>query len=157
MIESFEKIIDPNFISAELIGGVGSFKVVTIKDIAYLDAFNSRTNTTEKKQSLVFEEGKPLVLNKTNAKTLKQLFSPNEDKPENCIGKEIELYVIATKVGGKATTGIRIREHSATKCDRCGQVIKPTATVPVTQIVAISQKNFKKNICLDCMKKIKEE
>ena len=30
MIDSFEKIIDPNFINAELIGGPGASRVVTI-------------------------------------------------------------------------------------------------------------------------------
>ena len=42
MIDSWEKIIDPNFINAELIGPVGAERVVTIKDIEYLEAFNQR-------------------------------------------------------------------------------------------------------------------
>ena len=35
MIETWEKIIDPNFINAELIGPVGAERIVTIKDIDF--------------------------------------------------------------------------------------------------------------------------
>lgn len=157
MIESFEKIIDPNFLNAELIGEPGAFRVVTIKDIDYLEAYNQKTNAKEKKQSLILEECKPLILNKTNAKTLKKLFSPNEDDPSLCVGHKIELYVISTRVGGKPTTGIRIREHSVEKCDQCGKEIQPLPNMNVEQTVAYSKKYTGKKLCIDCMRKWKEE
>lgn len=156
MIESFEKIIDPNFINAELIGGPGASRVVTITDIDYREAWNSKRNCKENRQCLVFSDAKPLILNKTNARKLKELFSPNEDKPENCIGQEIELYVIETTVGRAKTTGIRIREHSAEKCENCGTTIKPLPNMTVAQTVAYSQKHTGKKLCLDCMKKFAE-
>lgn len=151
MIESFEKIIDPNFLSAEIIGGIGSFKVVTIKDIDYLEAFNSKTNGKEQKQCLILEGTKPLILNKTNAKQLKKMFSPNEDNPALCVGKTVELYVVETKVGRNMTTGIRIREHSAEICEECGKEIKPAASRTVAQLVEISKRNTGKKMCLACM------
>ena len=43
MIESWEKIIDPNFINAELIGSEGAEKVVTIKDIDFAECYDERT------------------------------------------------------------------------------------------------------------------
>ena len=43
MIESWEKVIDPNFISAELIGEISAEKVVTIKDIDYMEYFDKKT------------------------------------------------------------------------------------------------------------------
>ena len=156
MIESFEKIIDPNFINAELIGAPGASRVVTIKDIDYLEAFNQKTNAKEKKQSLILEECKPLILNKTNARTLKKLFSPNEDDPSLCVGHKIDLYVIATRVGGKPTTGIRIREHSDEKCDQCGKEIRPLMGMSVAETVDYSLKHTRKKLCIDCMRKWKE-
>ena len=33
MIETWEKVLDPNFINAELIGDIGAERIVTIKDI----------------------------------------------------------------------------------------------------------------------------
>ena len=157
MIESFEKIIDPNFINAELIGPPGASRVVTIKDIDYLEAFNQKRNAKELRQSLIFEECKPLILNKTNSKTLKRLFSQNEDRPENCIGKQIELYVVETKVGGKPTTGIRIREHAADLCEGCGAPIRALQNMTIAQTVEYSRKHTGKKLCLECMRKWKEE
>lgn len=152
MIDSFEKIIDPNFINAELIGGPGASRVVTITDIDYKEAWNSKRNAKEMRQCLVFAETKPLILNKTNARKLKEIFSPNEDKPENCIGKQIELYVIETTVGRAKTTGIRIREHSVEKCDQCGKEIQPLASMNVAETVAYSRKHTGKKLCIDCMR-----
>lgn len=153
MIESFEKIIDPNFVNAELLGEEGTERVVTIKDIDFAECFDSKTKSKIMKQSLFFEECKPMVLNKTNARTLKKLFSPNTDDPTKCIGHKIVLYVVSVKVGGQMTTGIRIREFSETRCDECGQVILPYAGKSVAELVDISQRNFKKCLCGNCMKK----
>ena len=158
MIDTFMKIIDPNFLNAELIGEPGAYITVTIKDIDYLDTYNKKTNTTEKKQSLIFEgETKPLILNKTNAKTLKRLFSPNEDRPENCVGHQVELYVERTKVGRDMTTGIRIREHHGIKCERCGKEIRPVSGKSAAEIAEIAKRNTGSVMCVDCMRAYKEE
>lgn len=157
MIESWEKIIDPNFINAELLGSVGSEKVVTITNIDYAECFDEKTKSKIQKQALFFEECKPMVLNKTNAKTLKKLFSPDDDNPRSCVGRKIILYVVSLKVGGKQTTGIRIKEFSETKCADCNNVILPAAGKTVAELIEISTRNCGKALCLACMKKVKEE
>lgn len=157
IIDSWEKVIDPNFINAELIGTVGSERVVTIKDINYAECFDNASKKKVEKQSLFFEECKPMVLNKTNAKMLKKLFSPNTDEPKLCIGHKIILYVVEVKVGGKMTTGIRIKEYSETKCSDCGKVILPAAGKSVAELIEISNRNCGRALCLACMKKIKAE
>ena len=45
MIDTWEKIIDPNFINAELIGEVGDERTVTITDIDFKEAFDPRTQS----------------------------------------------------------------------------------------------------------------
>lgn len=157
MIESWEKIIDPNFINAELIGEVGAEKVVTIKDIDFMECFDSRSNSKISKQAVAFEECKPMILNKTNAKMLKKLFSPNEDDPRLCIGHKIVLYVVSCKVGGKQTTGIRIKEYSEEKCSDCGQAILPKAGKSVAELIDISKRNCGRQLCLACMQKVAKE
>lgn len=157
MIPTFVKIIDPNFLNAELIGEPGAYITVTIKDIDYREAFNKKTNQSEMRQALIFEgDMKPLLLNKTNAKTLKRLFSPNEDKPENCLGKTIELYVERTKVGREMTTGIRIREHHGIVCERCGKEIRPMSGKSAAEIAEIAKRNTGSVMCVDCMRAYKE-
>lgn len=157
MLDSWEKVIDVNFINAELIGAVGAEKVVTIKDIDFAECFDQRTNSKIQKQSLFFEECKPMIINKTNGKMLKKLFSPNEDNPRLCVGHKIVLYVVSLNVGGKQTTGIRIKEFSETKCEACGNVILPAAGKTVAQLIDISKRNCNKVLCLECMKKEKEK
>lgn len=157
MIETWEKIIDPNFINAELIGPVGAERTVTIQDIDYLDAFNQKKNATEQRQSLIFAECKPMVLNKTNAKKLKEIFDPEGTDPRKCVGKQIVLYVVNCKVGRNTTTGIRIKEVSQERCADCGEIIRPTATKSVAELVEISTRNCGRKLCLACMQKEAEK
>lgn len=155
MIETWEKVLDPNFINAELIGGVGAERVVTIEDIDFKEAYDQRNNSRSMKQSLFFKECKPLVLNKTNTKTLIRLFGTDGSNPQACVGKKIMLYVAAVKVAGKPTTGIRIRE--CIECDDCGGIVKPVPPRSASELVEISRRNTGRTLCLACMKKVKEK
>jgi hypothetical protein len=156
MIESWTKIIDPNFINAELIGAEGAEKVVTITDIDFAECYDEQTKKKVQKESIFFQECKPLVLNKTNAKTLKKIFSPNSDDPKDCIGHQVILKVEKVKAFGKVVDAIRIKEYSETKCEGCGNVILPGAGKSVAELVEISKRNCGKALCIACMKKEKE-
>lgn len=157
-LESWEKIIDPNFINAELIGDVGAEKVVTIKDIDMAECYDEASKAKVQKQTVFFEECKPMVLNKTNAKALKRLFSPNSDDPSNAFGHRVILKVENVKAFGKTTTGIRIKEFSEEKCPVCGKIILPYAGKSVQEIKEISQRNLGSIMCGECMKnKAKEK
>ena len=157
MIDTWEKVLDPNFINAELIGDVGAERIVTIKDIDFKEAFDQKSNSKSMKQSLFFEECKPMILNKTNTKTLIRLFGTDGANPQACVGKKIVLYVAAVKVAGKATTGIRIKEYVEIKCDDCGEIVRPTSLKSVSELVEISKRNTGRILCLKCMKKEKEK
>ena len=157
MIESWEKIIDPNFISAELIGEAGAEKVVTIKDIDFAECYDEKTKQKVQKQSVFFEECKPLVLNKTNSKKLKKLFSPNSDEPREAIGHKVVLKVERIKAFGKEVDAIRIQEYSEEKCPICGKAILPYAGKSVAQIKEISQRNLGEIMCGECMKQKAKE
>ena len=157
-LSSWEKIIDPNFINAELIGEVGAEKVVTIKDIDMSECYDEQTKAKVQKQTVFFEECKPMVLNKTNAKALKRLFSPNSDNPADAFGHCVILKVEEVKAFGKKTTGIRIKEFSEEKCPVCGKVILPYAGKSVQEIKEISERNLGQVMCGECMKnKAKEK
>ena len=99
-----------------------------------------------------------MVLNKTNAKALKRLFSPNSDNPADAFGHRVILKVEEVKAFGKKTTGIRIKEFSEEKCPICGKVILPYAGKSVAEIKEISQRNLGQVMCGECMKnKAKEK
>lgn len=157
MLESWEKVIDTNFISAELIGTSGAEKVVTITNIDFAECYDEQSKKKVQKQTVFFQECKPLVLNKTNAKMLKRLFSPNDDNPANTVGHKVLLKVEKIKAFGKETEAIRIKEYSETKCEQCGNVILPVSGKSVDELVEISKRNCGKVLCIACMKKFKEE
>ena len=156
-LNSWEKVIDPNFINAEIIGPVGAERVVTIKDIDMAECYDEGSKAKVQKQTIFFEECKPMVLNKTNAKTLKKLFSPNSDNPADAFGHKVRLVVENVKAFGKTTTGIRIKEFSEEKCPVCGKVILPYAGKSVEEIKEISKRNLGKVTCGECMKKQAKE
>lgn len=158
MLESWEKVIDPNFINSELIGTAGAEKVVTIKDFEYAECYDEQKKMKVQKQAVFFEECKPLVLNKTNAKALKRIFSPNDDNPANAVGHKVRLCVESIKAFGKQTDAIRIREYSETKCEQCKSVLMPTAGKSIEALVEISKRNCNgKVLCVACMRKEKEK
>ena len=157
MLDSWERVLDPNFINSDLIGDKGAEKVVTIKDIDFAECYDEKTKQKVQKQSVFFEECKPLVLNKTNGKTLKKLFSPNDDDPKLCVGHKVILRVEEIKAFGKLQNAIRIHEFSEEKCPVCGKVILPYAGKSVAQIKEISQRNLGEIMCGECMKQKAKE
>ena len=152
------KIIDPNHLSAEVLGSVGTEKVVTIKEIGEDECFDNKTNTKTSKYCVFFvEDLVPLILNKTNAKTLKRLFSPDSDDVTKCYGHKIILKVENVKFGRNMTTGIRIKEYSEEKCPICGETIVPYAGKTVEEIKTMSQDHFGSIMCGRCMNKKAKE
>lgn len=152
MGEGWMKIIDPKHLSAEVLGDVGTEKVVTIKEIKLDECFDSRTGAKSEKYCAFFEEMPPMVLNKTNSKTLKRLFSADSDDVSKCYGHKIILKVESVKVGRDQTTGIRIKEFSEEKCPVCGEVIVPYAGKTVEEVKAMSKNHFGEIMCGKCMK-----
>jgi hypothetical protein len=58
----------------------------------------------EKKHVLHFEEGKPMVLNRTNWDALEEAFGDSDDWP----GHKVKIKCARTQFQGKATDGIRL-------------------------------------------------
>jgi hypothetical protein len=58
----------------------------------------------KEKHVLHFEEGKPMVLNRTNWDSLEEAFGDSEDWP----GHKVKIKCVRTQFQGKATDGIRL-------------------------------------------------
>ena len=81
-------------------------KVVTIKKVC-----KEEVNSTDGKKSMClvayFEESsKPMVLNKTNCKTIEKIYSPFTDE---WIGKKITVFAQKVKAFGDTVDALRIR------------------------------------------------
>lgn len=160
-LKSFIEILDPNFINSELIGEIGSEKVVTIKGFEQAEYYDSKQGRKSSGAAVLFEECLPLLLNATNTKTLKRLFSPNSDDTENAIGHKVTLYVTTThKPGGgrgEMTNCIRIKEYSEEKCPVCGKPILPYGGKTVAEVKQIAMQHVGAIMCGPCIKIKKQE
>ena len=59
----------------------------------------------KEKHVLYFENGKPLVLNRTNWETLEEAFGDSDDWP----GSKIKLYAARTQFQGKFVDAVRVQ------------------------------------------------
>lgn len=55
------------------------------------------------------EDSKPMILNRTNAKTITKLY--NSPYVEVWLGKQIQIYTATVKAYGDTTVGLRIRDY----------------------------------------------
>jgi hypothetical protein len=79
---------------------------VTIKRI-YTATETVKNGQTEEFVMADFEEvDKPMIMNKTNCKTIASLYTHN---PNNWIGKPITLYATRTKFGREEVDALRVR------------------------------------------------
>lgn len=103
---------------------------------------------------------RPLIVNPTNRKTLKQIFG--SVSAETLEGKKIELYVdpkVRSPKGG-TTEGIRISpivpKETEYKCADCGAVIEGAGKLNARDVALNTQKKFGKMLCGSCWKKANE-
>lgn len=111
-------------------------------------------------------EVRPLVLNRTNWKTLKKLFG--EMTAATLKGKKIQLY-LQSGVRNPGTkeigSGIRIRDkiptagakYVAPKCEECGKDITGLGSFTPEQIAQKNKERYGKCLCVECGKKRKAE
>jgi hypothetical protein len=79
--------------------------ILTIASVS-VEEVGSEENQESKPVVYFKENEKGLVLNKTNAETIANLYTP---ETENWQGKRIALFATEVSYGGKQTLGIRIR------------------------------------------------
>jgi len=82
--------------------------IVKIKEAQFEEFTDQRTKRPDNKPVLYFSgEVKPLVLNKTNYKTITQLLG--SDDTDDWTGRKIALYATEVESFGEVTLGIRVR------------------------------------------------
>lgn len=110
-------------------------------------------------------EVRPLVLNRTNWKTLKKLFG--DMTASTLKGKRIQLYLqsgVRNPGTKEVGSGIRIREtipaagakYQPPVCEECGKEIVGMTGFSPEQVATINKKRYGKCLCVECGKKAKE-
>lgn len=142
-----------NYLGSHLMPN-GQDMILTIKEVR---AEELMSTDGKEKHSLVcyFQENGvlPMVLNKTNCRTIAKLFKENDYLKWS--GKRISVYVDhAVKAFGDTVDGLRIRnkipEDVKIACEECGQILKPGFNMTPTQLSAYTKKKYGKCLCAEC-------
>lgn len=135
-------------------------ETLTIKSIGEEELYDAETGG--KKKGLVvhfYEKDLPMVLNVTNAEMIATVCG--SDKLADWIGHKVVVGTSKVKAFGKIHDAIRVREtvpdETEYKCEECGAVIKPTKSKQPSELAEIAKRNTGKVLCIDCMKKFKDE
>ena len=104
---------------------------------------------------------KPLILNKTNCKTISKLY--NTPYIENWAGKKITMCVKQVKAFGDVTDAVRVKSKvtgtkvQEIKCEECGQIIKGMGQYGPEFVAQKNKERYGKCLCIDCGKKAQAE
>lgn len=133
----WKKHFNPNYLGSYSLEP-GEERVLTITGLKDEDVM-SPDGKTEKLPVLYFKEDKPMILNKTNAKTVAKV--AGSDYIEDWPGVKIQIYIANVKAFGELTPALRVRPVAPKKdklnADRYGKMIE-----------AIKSGNFKKDDAL---------
>lgn len=151
------KGLDNNYLSVvEFDDGQGGLKdlVLEIEDVKQ-EEVTSNKGRKETKTVVLFKGAKPLILNKTNAKTISAVL--RSEYIEDWQNKKIKLfYNPDVTFGRKKVGGIRVRperveeEKPELKCTNCQKTIEPYKGITPEQIAKASKQSFGIQLCYDC-------
>lgn len=165
----WKKFVNPDYLGAysldngkggynDIVATIQSVRVETVtgQDGKEGDCMVMRFNETQ----VGSVDIKPMILNKTNAKTLEKLF--HSPYVEDWSGKKITIGSEKVKAFGEVLDALRIRktlprEQGATVCTDCGKVISSTEKMTDKQITAATQKRYGKALCAQCWMKLIEQ
>ena len=137
----------------------GEIKVLTIKNVVIDKVFNQQENKEKECTVAHFtEKEKPLILNKTNMKTITKLYgSPYIEDWSN---KKIALHTEKVKAFGKIEDAVRVKSElpktETVKCHDCGKDIAPFKNYTAQQIAGMSTEKYGVPVCVACGERRKE-
>ena len=148
---------DTEFFGGQDLPNLQAKITVTIKNYG-IENIRTQSGTT-KKGVLHFNENiKPLIVNKSKLKPLKDKYGFETD---NWIGKKITLYFDPTiKFGKEVTGGIRVeipREEPLPKCESCKKDIAAAHGMSPEQMAAYTKQKYGKSLCAECATKAAQE
>jgi hypothetical protein len=155
----FKKLTNPNYMGDYSIPE-GSDLIATI-DFVRKEKVTGVGGKTEEEVVAHFSDGnKPLILNKTNMKTIAKIYKT--PYIEDWRGRSIQIYYDPTvKFGRETVGGLRIRaqipaqKQVSLKCADCGGTIAPAFGKTAEYLSMYTHKTYGKELCADCATKEK--
>jgi hypothetical protein len=156
----WKKLTNPDYLGAYALEQ-GEERTLTIKGVKQELVQGSDGKKEECIVVRFIENEKPMIMNKTNLKTIAKLYG---SYIEDWAGKRITVYVEKVKAFGDLVEALRIKakvpqatmKEPEVICEDCGRVIRPASGASVAQIVKRSQELFSKNLCMNCAIKARD-
>ena len=155
----WKKLTNPDYLGAYALTP-GEDLVVTIKHVTQADVVGNG-GKKEKKTVVVFEEKvKPMVLNRTNSKTITKLFGT--PYIEQWGGKKIQIYIEHDiQAFGEIVEGIRVRpflpKEDKPICEGCGNEIESFNGRSPNALASYTRQKYGKALCSACASKVAQE
>lgn len=163
----WKKLTDPNYLGSWDLQN-GSI-TLTIKRVEQKQIFNQ---TKQKEEACVIAEFtdpgiKPMVLNKTNCKTIQKL--TGTPFIEAWAGHRIEIKVEKVKAFGEVVDALRVSKTAPAavqkpqpqtqpdKCEGCGLIIAEFGGYTPQQVAVSTKSKYGRALCAECAKKAKAE
>lgn len=157
----WKKMTNPNY--------MGDYSIPQGRDlIATIDYVRREKVTgvggkTEEEVVAHFSDGnKPLILNKTNMKTIQKIYKT--PYIEDWHGRKIQIYYDPTiKFGRETVGGLRIRpfvpeiQTASMICADCGQAITEAYGMTAEKLSLYTHQKYGKELCADCAQKLKDK
>lgn len=152
----WKKYTNPNYLGAYAFQP-GEEKTVTIKEVKR-EAVQNQSGTEECTVAHFVEDVKPLILNKTNCKTISKVWGT--PYIEDWSGRKITLKVKKISAFGEVVDAVRVSpdrpQEEKIICEDCRKVIEPVRGKTPLEIITTTSAKYGVKICLDCAKKRKE-
>lgn len=152
----WKKLTNPDYLGAYALQP-GEDLIVTIKNVTQGDVIGTG-GKKESKTVVVFEEKgiKPMVLNRTNSKTITKLFKT--PYIEQWKGKKIQIYIEHDiQAFGETVDGIRVRpflpKEDKPICSACKQEIQAFNGRSPQALASYTQQKYGKVLCSACATK----
>lgn len=158
----WKKLTNPNYLGSYAFED-GRDLVVTIKSVGNELVTGDNGRKEECTVCHFVENVKPMILNKTNMKTMQKLFGT--PYVEEWSGRKMQIYVDPkVKFGREVTGGLRIRNNlpnaqpeQLPKCEECGADIQPIGNLTGVQVAAYTKDKYGKALCSECATKKAQE
>ena len=148
----WKKLTNPNYLGSYAFQP-GEEKPLTIKTVC-TEAVTSPEKPDQKETCIVayFQQPeKPLILNKTNCKSIERLAgTPNI---EEWAGVGVILCVQRVKAFGELVDAVRIRPVPPYVCADCGGIITGYGGKSHAEIREHTRKTYNRQLCAECAKK----
>jgi len=157
----WKKLTNPNYLGSWDFNK-GEERVLTINNVVQEEVFNPGENAKKSCIVAYFKgNSKPMVLNKTNCKTLEALCKSKYI--EDWAGHSIIVHTEKVKAFGKLEDALRIlNKKPATNvqaciCEDCNKPVTDFGGYSASQIVDKNLSRYGRTICAECSGKLKRQ